>query len=1050
VRKSLIALCVLLLSVGLVAQQRTGNIFGKVTDPEGNALPGVTVTLSGLYTAGQTTVSSAEGNFRFLSLPPARDYSLKMELAGFKSRTETGIIVIVGGNTNLTLTMEVGVLEEQVTVTAVSPMVDTKKTQVGVNVTQEVLQSLPTARDPWVILQMAPSIIIDRENIGGNESGQQSNYVARGTTTYNNNVWAMDGIVITDPAAIGASPSYYDFDAFEEMQITTGGADVMVQTGGIALNMVTRRGGNKVSLGGRFYFVDEKFQAKNLDKVAELKKTEPYFLGLNMIRNTKDYGFNMGIPLLKDKAWFWMSYGIQDIKTNSIYQTPDDSLLENYVGKLNLQIIPQNRFEAFAHIGGKKKWGRSTSASNPEGLYQAGRYHFGSPIYKLQDEHMFGDNLFISLKYAYSDAGFSLTPMTDLNHEKLYIWDDTAQRAFGTQANQYYVERPVNQYNVLVNYFNDNLFGASHDVKIGFEYADRNQFVRSTVPSNMQVTRNFQSPQADFTGDGLPDVPPSNFYGYYFWRGYYADQNVSALSAYLQDTITFGRFNLILGLRWDQQMPSLNPFTVAAIEKDNPATKATLTPATIDLLDKMLPGVQIPQTDVVDVKGNKWGWKIFSPRLGLTWDMFGDGKTLLKLSGAMYGDFLGTGTADWARPGGTSGWVDTYWWDGNKDGMVDFTELYWYNYRKTPYYKLYRIFNDAGQFTGDWNDAAGQFWGGYEYQNPGKTVAPYGSQNEKLNTQRTWEALLTLDKELFNDFSVSLIGTYRKYTNFNWNLKYFLGADGTTRNYQTKDMWVSAGKPDASYPGVGDTKEASKHEWYYASTAYTAYSPYTERQPMPDRYQDYFGFDFVLNKRLSNRWMANANFTWQTQADHYNGAYFNPTNVWAYDGKPQAAYIGGASGKMNQYTYTRWMFKAGGLYQLPFDIDISGTFNMREGWVINEFFTLYDYRLPNPASRNSQLVMANFGDNRLPLFYNLTLRLEKMIKLGDTGRIYVMADLFNVLNLTIENRRDQKNHGTYYVYPNASQNKYVKYNQYYALNEIINPRVMRVGVRFTF
>ncbi len=199
-RKSLIVLCVLLLSVGVFAQQRTGNIFGKVTDPEGNALPGVTVTLAGQYTAGQTTVSSAEGNFRFLSLPPARDYALKMELSGFKTRTEEGIIVIVGGNTNLTLTMEVGVLEEQVTVTAVSPMVDTKKTGVGVNVTQETLQSLPTARDPWVILQMAPSIIVDRENIGGAESGQQSNYVARGSNTYNNNVWAMDGIVITDPS----------------------------------------------------------------------------------------------------------------------------------------------------------------------------------------------------------------------------------------------------------------------------------------------------------------------------------------------------------------------------------------------------------------------------------------------------------------------------------------------------------------------------------------------------------------------------------------------------------------------------------------------------------------------------------------------------------------------------------------------------------------------------------------------------------------------------------------------------------------------------------
>jgi hypothetical protein len=97
VRKSLIILCVLLLSVGLAAQQRTGNIYGKVADPEGNALPGVTVTLTGQYTAPQVQVSTAEGAFRFLSLPPAKDYALKMELSGFKTRTEGGIIVIVGG-----------------------------------------------------------------------------------------------------------------------------------------------------------------------------------------------------------------------------------------------------------------------------------------------------------------------------------------------------------------------------------------------------------------------------------------------------------------------------------------------------------------------------------------------------------------------------------------------------------------------------------------------------------------------------------------------------------------------------------------------------------------------------------------------------------------------------------------------------------------------------------------------------------------------------------------------------------------------------------------
>lgn len=1047
-KNSLVLALAFLLAIPLVGQIRTGNIFGKVVDQEGNPLPGVTVTLTGSLTAPVTAITSAEGTFRFLSLSPARDYTIKLELSGFKTKIETGIIVNVGSNTNLTLVMEQGILEEQITVTAITPMVDTKKTAVGTNVTQEVLQSLPTARDPWVILQMAPSIIVDRENVGGSESGQQSNYVARGAATYNNNVWSMDGIVITDPAAIGASPSYYDFDAFEEMQITVGGSDVTVQTGGIALNMVTRRGGNRVSLGGRFYVVDEKFQAQNAEKVAELKKKEPGLVGVNRIRNNKDYGFNMGMPIVKDKAWLWASYGIQDIKTNTVYGTPDDTLLENYAAKINLQLIPANRFEAFVHIGGKKKWGRSATAQNPEGLYQQGRYHFGSPIVKFQDEHMFGNNLFLSLKYNYYDAGFSLTPMTDLEFKLMPIWDVKAQRYYGSQASRYYVERPVTQINFLANYFNDNLFGAAHDFKIGFEWGDRNQYVESVWSGNCMVYRNYNTPTVDFTGDGLPDIPTDpKFYRFEIWRGYYSYQNVKALSAYVSDTITVGRFNIILGLRWDQQTPSINPFKLYAVDKESGAWKDNVTPKTADLLDKWLPGLEIPRLYVEPVEGGKYRWITWSPRLGFTWDVFGDGKTIFKLSAATYGDFMGTGVADWARPGGVSGWMDFWWWDNNGDSKIDYTELYWATIAN---YQLYRVFDDGGNFIGNWADAAGSYWGSYDYTNPTKTQKPYYTTRKDAQSSRTSELMITLQRELFTDFAIELVGTYRRYDKFSWDLLWWPDAQGK-RMYEDQSMWISAGRPPSTIPGIGDIKEAKNHDWYYQSVQRTTYTPYSERQLRPDYYQDYYGLDIILNKRLSNRWMLNANFTIQDQAQHFGEkGYMNPNNIWAYDGQPQAAYIGAASGKINQYTYSRWMFKMGGLYQLPFDINVSATLNVREGWIINEYFTLVDYRLPNPKSRSSDIIMSPFGSIKLPTFYNISLRVEKMIRAGDYGRIYVMADVFNLLNNTIENRRYQKYYGTYYIYPNPAQNTFVPYAYNYSLNEVLNPRALRLGVRFEF
>mgnify|MGYP000050080325 FL=1 len=140
----------------------------------------------------------------------------------------------------------------------------------------------------------------------------------------------------------------------------------------------------------------------------------------------------------------------------------------------------------------------------------------------------------------------------------------------------------------------------------------------------------------------------------------------------------------------------------------------------------------------------------------------------------------------------------------------------------------------------------------------------------------------------------------------------------------------------------------------------------------------------------------------------------------------------------------------GGLYQLPFDINVSATLNVREGWIINEYFTLVNYRLPNPKSRCSDLIMSPFGSIKLPTFYNISMRVEKMIRAGDYGRIYVMADVFNVLNSTIENRRYQKYYGTYYIYPNEAQNKFVPYVYNFSLNEVLNPRVLRLGVRFEF
>jgi TonB-dependent Receptor Plug Domain len=150
-------------------------------------------------------------------------------------------------------------------------------------------------------------------NVGGSQSGQQSGYISRGAST-GNNKWSIDGIDITDMSATGSSPTYYDFDMLQEMQVTTGGADASQQTGGVGINLVTRNGTDKLRGSGRFYLTDDKFEDQNVTEELRLQGAGSG----NPVQNVKDYGFEVGGPIKKGRVWFWGSYGTQDIEVGVV------------------------------------------------------------------------------------------------------------------------------------------------------------------------------------------------------------------------------------------------------------------------------------------------------------------------------------------------------------------------------------------------------------------------------------------------------------------------------------------------------------------------------------------------------------------------------------------------------------------------------------------------------------------------------------------------------------------------------------------------------------
>jgi hypothetical protein len=1039
VKRSLIVFSILLLSISLAAQVRTGTIWGHVTDTQGAPLPGVSVTLRSPFMAPVTAVTNEQGIYRFPALEPSNQYALTAELQGFKKQDKTGIIVVLGSQSAIDLQLEQGKMEEEVTVVAVTPTIDAKKTAVGKNVTQEILQSLPTSRDPWNVMQMAPGILMDRENVGGTESGQQAGYVAKGGDT-GQGVWAVDGVVVTDPAAIGASPIYWDFDSFEEMNITTGGADVTVQTGGVALNMVTRRGGNKVTLGGRFYLTDSKFQA-----VYSAAKLASYGLtAYNKVNSIKDYGFNVGGPIVKDKAWLWGSYGVQDIDTVAVTGTPVKPLITDYNFKLNLQLIPSNRFEALLIAGAKKFYGRSASQSFPEGLDQDSPYHFGDPIIKLQDEQMVGNDLLITGKFAYMNASFQLIPHSDPTSTHLVT--DNAGRDLWTDNWFYITTRPMYDYNLQLQYYNDKLFGVSHEIKLGVEYSSRRVTTDSSTPGNVYEYFNLNWPDIDPTGGGNPGYTP----GMTYWAlasEYNLDYSVSQLTAFLQDTITAGRFNFMLGVRYDHQTPKING-SVATTVNDNPVWATYFDPGVKTALKAFMPGVATP-----DIKPN-FKWDIFSPRIGITYDLFGTGKTILKLSGSMYGDFMGTGSASYlfAPYGVFSGWMNWYWLDGSNggtaDGIQQASEMF---YPDPTTYAPVAMFNAGGTaISPEFQALQGYCWGGFTPASTTPGASRY-TVDTNATSNHTWEVLATVDHELLQDFSVGLSATWRKYNHFSWNPSYYTNGDygdyriGGQSVIRDSSMYTVAGQLPDTVSGVDMAAGAGKDYWLL--TPGFGYTPYY-RHLLNTNYETYWGVDLVFNKRLSNKWMLDGSLSYQDQSYHYGNGYQNPSNLWAQQDQLYAPALGSASGKINQYIFSHWMFKLEGLYQLPLDFNVSFTFNARAGHVIPHYVGVTDYTWGNTYSRGVTSYLDVFGKQTLPAFYQLNFRLEKLIKLGDTGRIYLMADVFNVFNSSIINRRYDRNEGTINIRTTGITHSVYANN--YVVNELLNPRIMRLGVRFQF
>jgi hypothetical protein len=274
----------LLLTAGiLLAQKTTGQIEGVVHDPDMAPLPGVAVTVTGPTT--RSMVTGSRGEFRFPALPPGT-YSVSARLAGFKTETETGIVLALEGNRKVDFTMQVGQLEEEITVVGVSPIVDLTSSRLSTNVSRDFFDALPKGRSYQDMIQLAPSVISDPWGAGmSGSTGAENQYI-------------IDGVNTTD-VEDGLAGTNLTYEFIEEVQVKTGGYEPEFggALGGV-VNIITKSGSNQFHGGLVFNYQSQAFYGT--------PKIGIFGAGAIGKFNYYDFGLNFSGPLIKDKLWFFV------------------------------------------------------------------------------------------------------------------------------------------------------------------------------------------------------------------------------------------------------------------------------------------------------------------------------------------------------------------------------------------------------------------------------------------------------------------------------------------------------------------------------------------------------------------------------------------------------------------------------------------------------------------------------------------------------------------------------------------------------------------------
>jgi hypothetical protein len=325
-----------LLAVGTVHAyaQAVGSasIRGRVTDESGAGVPGVTVTVSSpsLQLRERTAVSAQEGEYQIRSLPLGT-YAVRVELAGFNTVLREGIQLSAGFEARVDIIMKLSTVQETITVSGQSPVIDVGTTTVSSNLSREVLDAIPTSRSLGEAIAMAPGVRYSGAiDVGGNRTGQ----FASGGSNFGSDQQSPFLEGINTRLFEGGSMAYLDQRALDEIQVTAVGSSAEFATPGVAWTGVVKSGGNEFH--GLFSY-DGQFQSLQADNVDQALINQGLDPSGNSIQSYYDVTAQLGGRIVRDKLWFFVAIrSIQRVSNelgfsankgpDNKYGTPDDPL----------------------------------------------------------------------------------------------------------------------------------------------------------------------------------------------------------------------------------------------------------------------------------------------------------------------------------------------------------------------------------------------------------------------------------------------------------------------------------------------------------------------------------------------------------------------------------------------------------------------------------------------------------------------------------------------------------------------------------------------------